>query len=167
MENFVERVSRRKLKSLLHGKAWPQYNYNQHANSPRGENFYAGSKRKPENSSNTRGHSQILSKPRSSRNFNFNNIRGRRLRGRLYNTATGEVEEESPFILPRRARIPHFLMEPIIIPSPTEVEENPPDTFLRRFGPAPLLWLLNLLYLLFGRLAEYITDELEEMVGSP
>ena len=102
MENFVERVSRRKLKSLLHGKAWPQYNYNQHTNSPGGENFYAGSKRKPENSWNTRGYSQILSKPRSSKNFNFNNIRGRHLRGRLYNTATGEVEEESPFILRRR-----------------------------------------------------------------
>ena len=88
MENFVERVSRRKLKSLLHGKATIQ--------------LQPGSKRKPENSSNTRGHSQILSKPRSSRNFNFNNIRGRRLRGRLYNTATGEVEEDSPFILRRR-----------------------------------------------------------------
>ena len=115
MENFVEKVSRRKLKSLLHGKAWPLYKYNQHANSSRGENFYVGSKKKPKNLRNLRGHSKIISKPRSSGNFNFNHIGPRVPRHKVYNTTTDELVEFGPLFLEVTPRPNAQNMEEVIL----------------------------------------------------
>ena len=157
MENFVKKVCRRKLKSLLHEEAWPQYNYNQHANSPRGENFYVGSKRKSKNLRNLREHSQILSKPRSSRNVNFNHASPRIPPHRIYNTARGELEDEEPFMLyrpVRRLRIPRDDFELFQTVSEPEIPEIPP----RR---GSLQWWLSFIYAYFER----INDDLAEIVG--